>query len=132
MFHVPEEARWTTAPEPWSSTASDGHNGAFRLPSPEAGWMLAIIASDGDDWEHVSVHAYRREGAAQRTPTWKEMAFVKRTFWDAEDVVMQIYPKEAEYVNLHPFTLHWWRPTTREIPTPPPDLVGPRPLGDPS
>jgi hypothetical protein len=126
MFHVPEAARWTTAPGPWGSTAADGCNGAFRLPSPEPGWLLAVIASDGDDWEHVSVHAFRHEGEQQRTPTWKEMAFIKRTFWDAEDVVMQLFPKEADYVNLHPFTLHWWRPIRHEIPTPPPELVGPR------
>jgi hypothetical protein len=125
-FHVPEDARWIDAPGRWGSTADDGNNGAFRLPSPEPSWLLAIIASDGDDWEHVSVHAYRKDGEQQRTPTWKEMAFVKRTFWDPDDVVMQLYPKEADYVNLHPFTLHWWRPIGVEIPSPPSDLVGPR------
>ena len=125
MFHVPEAARWTDAPNGCDTTAADGNNGAFRLPSPEPGWHLAIIASDGADWEHVSVHAYQRAGARQRTPTWREMAFVKQQFWDADDVAVQYYPKEADYVNLHPFTLHWWRPIRADMPTPPPELVGP-------
>ncbi len=127
MFHAPESARWIDAPGRWASTAADGPNGAFQLASPEPGWALAIIASDGEQWEHVSVHAWRGvEPKVQlRTPTWKEMAFVKRLFWDDDDVVMQLYPKRADYVNLHPNTLHWWRPVDREIPTPPPEMVGP-------
>lgn len=121
-FHVPESDRWSGA-RGWESSAADGNNGAFRVSSPEPGWVLMIIASDGEGWEHVSVHAYRMDGK-QRTPTWKEMAHVKRLFWD-DDVVMQLYPKEADYVNCHPYTLHWWRPTAAIIPTPPPIMVGP-------
>jgi hypothetical protein len=125
-FHVPEQARWRDAPGGFASSAADGCNGAFRVPSPETGWTLALIASDGDGWEHVSVHAFQKGGQRQRTPTWKEMAFVKRQFWDAEDVAVQFYPREAEYVNCHPHTLHWWRPVGVDLPTPPADLVGPR------
>lgn len=123
-FHVPETARWADAPSGWESTAADGNNGIFCLASPEPGWTLRIVASDGENWEHVSIHCDRPSGQ-MRTPTWKEMAFVKRAFWDGEDVVMQLYPKEADYVNLHPYTLHWWRPIGVEIPTPPSMLVGP-------
>lgn len=69
MFHVPESARDTTHPQLGSTTA-DGNNGAFHLESPEPGWSLALICSDGTTdpdlpaWEHVSVHAYRAGGAA--------------------------------------------------------------------
>jgi hypothetical protein len=121
---VPELSRWRDAPGRWASTAADGNNGAFRLPSPEPGWRLAIIASDGEGWEHVSVHAFRgRDEVTVRTPTWREMAFVKGEFWDAEDVVVQFYPRASEYVNNHPNTLHWWRPIGVDLPTPPRDLV---------
>jgi hypothetical protein len=116
-FHVPEPARWRDAPSGYDSTAADGNNGAFRLASPEPGWRLLIMASDGEGWEHVSVHAARQDGR-QRTPTWKEMAFVKQQFWDADDVVIQFYPREADYVNVHPHTLHWWRPIGVTLPTP--------------
>jgi hypothetical protein len=53
------------------------------------------------------------------------MNYVKRICWDGEDVVMQLHPRESEYVNCHPHVLHLWRHRTREIPTPPSILVGP-------
>lgn len=129
MFHVPELARDTTHPSMRTSSA-DGNNGLFDIDSPEPGWRLALICSDGSEapeeptwqWEHVSIHAYR--GSQQRTPTWKEMSYVKRLCWDDEDVVVQYHPKKSEYVNNHPHVLHLWRPTRAEIPTPPPELVG--------
>lgn len=138
MFHVPERARDTQHPM-LGTTAADGNNGAFHLDSPEPGWTLAVIASDGDGWEHASVHAYRvqrlevvgllgrgsKPGTKERTPTWKEMCFVKRTFWDAEDEVVQFHPKESEYVNCHPHTLHLWKPIGVVFPTPNPEMVGP-------
>jgi hypothetical protein len=134
-FHVPEAARDTTHPQ-LGSTSAAGNNGAFFLQSPEPGWRLAVIASDSSDpgipdewrgWEHVSVHAFRdaaRNLVRMRTPTWKEMAFVKDLFWDGDDVVMQLHPRKSEYVNNHPHTLHLWRSTRTPIPTPPSILVG--------
>jgi hypothetical protein len=88
---------------------------------------LWIIASDGDEpdahgWEHVSVHAFN--GSRSRTPSWKEMCAVKDTFWEAEDVVMQLHPRRSQYINQHPHTLHLWRSQTHPIPEPPMNLVG--------
>jgi hypothetical protein len=144
MFHVPELARDTAHPQ-LKSTAADGNNGAFHLESPEPGWRLSLICSDGTEapdvpewqWEHVSVHAYRTRqvdvvgllGRAEsvpkmRTPNWREMAYVKALCWDDEDVVIQFHPRKSEYVNNHPHVLHLWRPRLVEIPTPPPELVG--------
>jgi hypothetical protein len=59
-----------------------------------------------------------------RTPTWREMSYVKDLCWDGEDVVMQLHPKRSEYVNNHPHVLHLWRPVDAEIPTPPSIFVG--------
>lgn len=138
-FHVPELARDTTHPV-LGSTSAYGNNGAFHLESPEPGWRLFLICSDGSDpevpeadgWEHVSVHAWRGGDLSrvqQRTPTWKEMAYVKGLCWDDEDLVVQFHPRRSEYVNCHPHTLHLWRHATREFPTPAPILVGPVPAG---
>ena len=131
-FHVPELARDTQHPM-LGSTSADGNNGAFHVGSPEPGWRLALIASDGEEWEHVSVYAYRlmgRTGVPQmRTPTWKEMTFVKALCWDDEDVAVQFHPRRSEYVNCHPHVLHLWRPTTATFPTPPPELIGPLQMG---
>ena len=126
-FHVPESARDRTHPQ-LATTSADGNNGAFHVASPEPGWILALIISDASDptvmekWEHVSVHACR--GRQMRTPTWKEMAFIKDLCWDDEDVVMQLHPRKSEYVNNHPHVLHLWRPLDQTIPTPPSIFVG--------
>lgn len=121
-FHVPEAARLLTHPT-HGTTRADGNNGAFSIGSPEPGWALFLICSDGGGWEHVSIHANRN--GQQRTPTWKEMAHVKDLCWDAEDVVMQLHPRRSEYVNCHPNVLHLWRPVGAVIPTPPSIFVGP-------
>jgi hypothetical protein len=129
-FHVPEAARLIDHPT-MGSTFLDGHNGAFVLESPEPGWQLWTIASDGTDhgvpaavgWEHVSVHAHNGK-ARSRIPSWREMVFIKETFWDPEDVVMQLHPARSQYINNHPAVLHLWRPRHLVIPTPDPILVG--------
>lgn len=131
-FHVPDTSRDTTH-HLLRTTSADGNNGAFLIDSPEPGWRLALIASDGTHapelpaWEHVSVHAFRGGGVHTRqlrTPTWKEMTYVKRVCWDGDDVVMQLHPRESEYVNNHPHVLHLWRPLLAVIPTPPSIFVG--------
>lgn len=125
-FHVPEKSRIVLGA--MRSDASFGNNGAFTLASPEQGWSLFIVASDGLGWEHVSVHAERGEHPPrrQRTPNWAEMCLVKDRFWDDDDVVIQYHPRRVDYVNQHPHTLHLWRPIGIELPTPDALLVGVR------
>ena len=135
MFTVPEAARIT--PEmsvEMGSDASIGKNGAFLLASPEPGWALFLICSDGEDedaegdladWEHVSVSA-RALGLKIKTriPTWKEMCVVKARCWDPEDVVVQYHPRASRSLNQHPHVLHLWRWKRGVFPTPPPLAVG--------
>ena len=119
MFHVPEKNRLVTGRA--KSNSSFGNNGAFSITRPR-GRTLWIIASDGLGWEHVSIHVETSQGL--QTPLWDEMCFTKDLFWDSEDIVFQIHPRQSEYVNVHPNTLHLWRPTAENIPTPPKILVG--------
>lgn len=103
----------------FASKPGDPH-GAFRVMGP-CGEYLTILSSGGDDgWEHVSVSIPRR------TPNWKEMCFVKDAFWNDDEVVMQLHPAKAEYVNFHPYCLHLWRPLGAAIPLPPFSMVGPK------
>lgn len=120
-FHVLEILRigWGAL----ASDSSDGNNGAFELEGSN-GRTIFAIASDGHDWEHVSVTVL--QGKKNRMPTWEEMARVKAAFWDTEDAVMQLHPPESDYVNAHPLCLHLWRPTQETIPLPPSWMVGPR------
>ena len=109
----------------WSAAEQSGEDGGlWRLRSPTDGTVLTVIASFGGGWDHVSVSHVRR------IPNWIEMSFVKRTFFDASEVVMQLHPAEAEYVNNHPRCLHLWRPQLEAIPTPPFWMVGVPGLGE--
>lgn len=128
-FKVPEAQRIRNGE--LGSDWTYGKNGAFMVPSVVPGRVLVIIASDGSDWkmsglpgdpwEHVSVHVI--SGTKEYTPIWEEMCQAKQCFWDAEDTVIQFHPAESNYKNLHPRTLHLWRPTVAEIPMPPIDCV---------
>ena len=105
------------------SLASDdtyGNNGAFKIPLSNRSFAY-VIASDEQGWEHVSVHILS-EGKP-RTPTWYEMCKIKDMFWDAEDTVVQFHPSKSEYVNIHPHTLHLWKPTGIQIQLPEKILV---------
>jgi hypothetical protein len=85
----------------------DGHQGA----------KLTIIASVGEGWEHVSV------STPTRCPTWDEMEYVKRMFFEAHETVMQLHVPSADHISLHHFCLHLWRPIAAEIPRPPAFMV---------
>jgi len=113
----------------FASTRNDDF-GAFIVPAKNVpGGIfiseptnLRIIASAGDPeiaWEHVSV------SLDKRCPTWDEMAYVKDLFWLPSETVMQLHVPQAEHKNLHPFTLHLWRPKHVEIPRPPSITVAP-------
>lgn len=115
-FKVPEKYRVRSGE--YGSTEADGNNGAFIFPSVPGRFRLAVIASDGDGWEHVSV------STPVRTPTWAEMCFIKSMFWGEDDCVVQFHPPKSEYVNQHPFCLHLWRKTDAEFDRPSWLLVG--------
>jgi hypothetical protein len=81
---------------------------------------LSVQFSNGAGWEHVSVS--RRS----KCPSYEDMDLVKRAFWGAADVVMQLHVSADRHVNCHPYCLHLWRPIWKhEIPLPPAILVGP-------
>lgn len=108
----------------YSSDASFGFNGVFRIPHPN-GVMLQVMASDGSEWpyeypawEHVSVSLGRR------CPTWDEMDYVKRLFWRDDELVIQMHVPRNNHVNNHPYCLHLWKPVGVEIPVPPTHTVG--------
>lgn len=119
MFKVPERHRIIRGP--LASDKRYGNNGAFEIiRNPRT--SMYVIASDGENWEHVSVHCV--SDGVQRTPTWAEMCYIKNLFWDEEDCVVQFHPPKSEYVNNHKHTLHMWRSIDQVFPTPDMLLVG--------
>lgn len=116
----PKVERYRITYGPMPSSARNGNNGWFRIPSPGTRCLLNVIVSDGLGWDHVSVTVH----GVDRCPTWSEMDFVKRLFWDDEEIVMQLHPPRSLWVNNHRFCLHLWRPQAAAIPIPPPLMVG--------
>lgn len=90
----------------------DHETGVFQVAG------LLVIASSGMGWDHVSVS--RRD----RTPTWEEMARVKKMFFKDDETVMQLHVPISDHINCHPNCLHLWRPQEQEIPRPPSVMVG--------
>lgn len=123
-FIVPEKFRFTQRGR-WYSDVTFGNNGLFYVPHPNAAssFVLKVIASDGEGWEHVSV------SLPTRCPTWTEMSYIKGLFWGEEDCVLQLHPPASQYVNNHPYCLHLWRPVDQTVPTPPGWMVGFKDLG---
>jgi hypothetical protein len=89
------------------------YNGMFLIPP------LKVMASAGGGWDHVSV------STDTRCPTWTEMSYVHRRFFNPHEVAMQLHLPENDHINNHPFTLHLWRPWSklRRIPLPPKSMV---------
>lgn len=111
---TPEKYRIKSGP--FASTEAEGNNGCFIIPFES--YEFTVIASDGMDWEHVSV------SLNNRTPNWREMCFIKELFWEEDKCVIQYHPPKSEYVNNHKNCLHLWRPLKENIPMPPSILVG--------
>lgn len=127
MFKVPEEYRITKSINPMLlSTKSDGNNGFFAIR--QGALLFFVKASDGLGWEHVSISVKRAVKSdfvqMQRTPTWEEMCKIKDLFWGENDVVIQYHPAKKDYINMHPYVLHLWRPVKKKIATPNPLLIG--------
>jgi len=82
-------------------------------PDNKAAVMLRVIAAVGGDWDHVSV------SLAYRTPTWEELEFIKRLLFKPDEVAVQFHVPVDDHVNVHPYTLHLWRPHKQKIRLPP-------------
>jgi hypothetical protein len=103
----------------WFGQVGDAGNGYFAFRSPVDGKVLRVVASTGDEWEHVSV------SKIAKTPSWREMEFIKRLFFKPDEVCMQLHVAESDHISYHDHCLHIWRPLTAEIPLPPAWMVGP-------
>jgi hypothetical protein len=123
MFHVPNQYRDRDHPV-FGSDDSIGNSGLFIIQKKGV-LQYRCLASDGLEWEHVSISiAFPNKNVPLRCPTWDEMCFIKKLFWDEEDCVIQYHPSKDQYVNRHPYVLHLWRPIGQVIPIPPKEMIG--------
>jgi hypothetical protein len=74
----------------------------FRPPRGYAVLVSIDRLNDKKEWLHLSV------SRPDRLPSWEDLRETKNTLLGAEKVAIQLLPRESEYVNAHPFTLHLW------------------------
>jgi hypothetical protein len=93
------------------------YSGMFLVPYRDH--HLKVMAASSGGWDHVSV------STDTRCPTWHEMSFVHRLFFNRSEHAMQLHVPPIDHINNHPFTLHLWRPWSklRRIPLPPKTMV---------
>ena len=96
---------------------------ACEVQGPGRHRTLAIIASWGEGWDHVSVHARDYLAHCKDVPTWKEMCYVKDLFFGPEECVVQFHPPASQYVNVDPHVLHLWRQHGATSALPPKELI---------
>ncbi|WP_206458679.1 DUF7694 domain-containing protein [Anaerovorax sp. IOR16] len=94
----------------------DGGYAIVNHLSPKAKPIMAVF-SWGDGWDHVSV------SYPNRCLTWDEMCYIKDCFFEEEECVVQFHPKKSEYINIHPYCLHLWKPHNGDFTTPPKGMV---------
>jgi hypothetical protein len=73
---------------------------------------IKVVFSFGDGWDHISA------SFVHRCLTWEEMCRIKDIFFHEDEIVLQYHPAKKDYVNLHPYVLHLWRPQNQDIPIP--------------
>ena len=64
--------------------------------------ISARVERDQKRWLHVSLS--RRN----RLPTWADLRIVKKVFVGRDRLAVQVFPRDADYVNIHPYVLHLW------------------------
>ena len=77
------------------------------------GKMFVVVYSNGGGWDHVSV------SLRGRCPTWDEMCQIKDVFFNEDECCIEYHPAKKDYVNIHPYCLHIWKPQGQTFPTPP-------------
>lgn len=100
---------------PMLGDLGDEYNGAFQLKIK--GETYKVIASNGAEWDHVSI------SHKHKIPSWSTMCELKDLFFHENEVVMQIHPSKEDYINNHNNCLHLWKPINQLIPTPPKYMV---------
>ena len=102
----------------WQQMSIDGGIAVVRSPIDRA--CMAVIASVGAGWDHVSV------SRKNRVPNWAEMEHVKRLFFNDDETAVQFHVPSEAHISFHEFVLHLWRPQDVALPRPPGVLVGPQ------
>jgi len=104
-----------TWPDNVACYARNVDGGAFAVRFKNV--RLAVIASTGEGWDHVSV------SHQHRIPKYEEMCRIKEMFFCDDEIAIEYHMPPLMHINVHPNCLHLWRPQDHELPVPPEWMV---------
>ena len=101
------DAEWVrvSLPNGWREYVIPEGEPAYGCRLAEAGKLRVLFSCGlhcGRWWLHVSV-SHR-----EHIPTYAEFVGVKAIFVGRDRQALQIFPAQAEHVNIHPRCLHLW------------------------
>lgn len=110
-------SEWVEEPArgPWKSARRNVFDGRLR----------AIVSNEAMIGWHLSVSHFDHAGRPGRYPTWDELADARDALLPADVAFVMIFPVPAEYVAVHPTTMHLYQfEAPREASKPAPELDG--------
>lgn len=91
-----------------------------HLTDPVSREVYLVMFTKQLGWEHASISPLRKK----KLPDWNIMCRLKDLFWTEDECCVQYHPAKKDYVNMHEYTLHMWKPYIEELVTPPSIMVG--------
>lgn len=76
----------------------------FPLTETTYGECSALNFNAGE-WEHIALDLEEH----RRCASYEEMSALKETFWEENEIAIQVHPKKSDYINLKHYALHLWR-----------------------
>ena len=104
-----------------TDTEDNGIRIVGHLTDPVTRETYLVMFTKQLGWEHASI-SYTR--GKRKCPEWDIMCRLKDMFWGKDECCVQYHPAEEDYVNMHEYTLHVWRPYLESLPKPPSIMVG--------
>lgn len=76
-------------------------------------FIQSVNVIEEELWHHVSISYHKM------LPGYNELKWTRDNMFNPEDTVLQVFPRAANHVNIHPYCLHLWCNMERQ---PIPDL----------
>lgn len=123
-YKIPEKNRLTADNvKKWTYLGKDILTRVSESFNQEDGFFwLPVVNSKGDKFEKSArflCRATKLQGwrvvavnvpSQGRSATWEELHWVKKFFWDDDDMVFMFHPGKSTYVYDNTFWLHLWQP----------------------
>lgn len=104
----------------WVHLEDHAAGSAYRAYCPGDGFLVALVSHDevapGRKLWHISVSHHDIANEPDRCPNWDELKSAAYRLIKEDIPLVLIFPKRsAEYLDIHPTTLHLWETTDKDI-----------------